>query len=148
MDATLLVARLLLTGVFAMAALAKLVDRAGSRRALIDFGVPAALAPPLAVLLPLAEFAIAAALVSVASAWWGALGALTLLFLFTAVIGVHLARGRNPNCGCFGRLFSAPTGPGSRPQWDAGHRRRLSRLAGAARSRPERGELAGWPIAH
>ena len=113
MDASLLVARLVLAGVFALAALAKLADRAGSRRALIDFGVPAALAPPVAVLLPLAEVAIAAALVAVASAWWSALGALTLLFLFTAAIGVHLARGRNPNCGCFGRLFSAPTGPGS-----------------------------------
>src|SRR5438445_3090165 len=96
MDAALLVARLLLASVFALAALAKLTDRAGSRRALIHFGVPAALAPPLAVLLPLAELAVAAALVPVASAWWGTLGAPTLLFLFSPAIRAHLARGRKP----------------------------------------------------
>jgi uncharacterized membrane protein YphA (DoxX/SURF4 family) len=50
----LLIARLLLAGVFLVAALAKLADLAGSRQALRDFGVPARLATPLGLLLPLA----------------------------------------------------------------------------------------------
>ncbi len=55
MDVVLLIARLLLALVFIVAGVAKLTDRTGSRQALIDFGVPSALASPLGVLLPLAE---------------------------------------------------------------------------------------------
>ena len=61
--------------VFVAAGAAKLADRAGSRQAVAAFGVPS-LATPLATLLPLAELAVAAALIPAASAWWGALGAL------------------------------------------------------------------------
>ena len=110
MDIVLLLARLLLTMVFVVAGLAKLGDRAGSRQALIDFGVPARLVTPLAVLLPLAELAVAVALIPTASAWWGALGALALLVLFITAIGYNLARGRTPDCHCFGQLHSAPAG--------------------------------------
>lgn len=53
MEATLLGARLVLALVFAVAGAAKLADLAGSRRAIGDFGVPAALAAPLGTLLPL-----------------------------------------------------------------------------------------------
>jgi uncharacterized membrane protein YphA (DoxX/SURF4 family) len=59
MDSFLLVARLLLALVFAVAGVAKLADREGSRRAIVDFGVPSALAAPLG-LLSLAELAVAA----------------------------------------------------------------------------------------
>src|SRR5258708_11205395 len=110
MDIVLLFARLLLTMVFVVAGLAKLGDRAGSRQALVDFGVPARLVTPLAVLLPLAELAVAVALIPTASAWWGALGALALLVLFITAIGYTLARGRTPDCHCFGQLHSAPAG--------------------------------------
>ena len=41
----LILARLLLVGVFALAGLTKLVDRAGSRQTMVDFGVPTAWAP-------------------------------------------------------------------------------------------------------
>jgi peroxiredoxin len=105
----LLLARLLLAVVFVAAGAAKLADRAGSRQAVAGFGVPS-LATPLATLLPLAELAVAAALIPAASAWWGALGALALLLLFVAGIGINLARGRNPDCHCFGHLHSAPAG--------------------------------------
>lgn len=44
MNITLLIARLLLAIVFLVAGLTKLVDRKGSRQALIDFGVPAPMA--------------------------------------------------------------------------------------------------------
>ena len=49
-------------------------------------------------------------MIPVASAWWGAAGVLALLVLFMAAIGVNLARGRRPNCHCFGQLHSAPVG--------------------------------------
>ena len=110
MDVVLLLARLLLAVVFVGAGLAKLADRAGSRQALLGFGVLTRLVAPLAVLLPLAELAVAVALIPTASAWWAALGALALLLLFVAAIGYSLARGRTPDCHCFGQLHSAPVG--------------------------------------
>ncbi len=110
MDVALLLARLLLAAVFMVAGAAKLADREGSRRALADFGVPTPLATPLGVLLPLAELAVAAALIPAATAWWGAAGALVLLLLFIAAIGANLARGRKAECHCFGQLHSEPAG--------------------------------------
>jgi methylamine dehydrogenase accessory protein MauD len=109
MDLVLL-ARLLLVGIFGVAALAKLADLSGFRQTLIAFGVPRILATPGRVLLPLVELAVAFALLAVGSAWWGALGALTLLCLFSAAIGINLARGRTPECRCFGQLHSTPVG--------------------------------------
>jgi peroxiredoxin len=100
----------LLALVFAVAGVAKLADRAGSRQAIADFGVPTALAGPLGILLPLAELAVAAALVPTTTAWRGAVGALVLLTLFAVAIVTNLARGRRPSCRCFGQLHSAPAG--------------------------------------
>jgi methylamine dehydrogenase accessory protein MauD len=110
MAAALLIARVLLAVVFAVAGLAKLADREGSRRAVVEFGVPPVLAAPLGVILPPVEFAVAVALVPTATAWWSALGALGLLLLFSAGISLSLARGRTPDCHCFGQLHSAPVG--------------------------------------
>ena len=73
MDAALLIARLLVAAVFILAGVAKLADRQGSRQAIIDFGVPSALAAPLG-LLPLAELAVAATLLPASTAWWGLWG--------------------------------------------------------------------------
>jgi peroxiredoxin len=106
----LLVARLLLALVFATAGAAKLADREGSRQAIIDFGLPSELAATLGLLLPLAELAVAATLLPASTAWWGALGALGLLLLFVVGIALNLARGRKPECHCFGQLHSAPAG--------------------------------------
>ena len=110
MDAALLIARLVLGALFSLAGVAKLSDLKGSRKAIIDFGLPAVLASPLAVLLPLAELGVGAALIPASSAWWGALGALGLLLLFLVGISINLARGRKPECHCFGQLHSAPAG--------------------------------------
>src|SRR5436305_2259635 len=110
MTLLLLCVRLLLALVFLVAGLAKLADLAGSQQALRDFGVPARLANPFGVLLPLAELAIALVLLLPVSAWWGALGALALLLLFVVGIGSNLAHGRQPDCHCFGQLHSAPAG--------------------------------------
>src|SRR5215218_5419469 len=110
MDATLLIARLVLVAVFTLAGVAKLSDLKGSRKAIIEFGLPAVVASPLALFLPLAELAVGAALIPASSAWWGALGALGLLLLFVDGISINLARGRTPECHCFGQLHSAPAG--------------------------------------
>jgi methylamine dehydrogenase accessory protein MauD len=110
MHVALLVARVLLVSVFTVAGVTKLADRTGSKRALVDFGVPASLAVPLGVLLPLAELAVAVALIPASTAWWGAVGALVLLLLFAVGISANLARGRKPNCHCFGQLHSEPAG--------------------------------------
>lgn len=111
MYAALLIARLLLALIFVIAGVAKLTDREGSRQAITGFGVPAALAAPFGLLLPLVELAVAVALVPASTAWWGAVGALALLLLFVAGISINLARGRQPDCHCFGQLHSSPAGP-------------------------------------
>jgi peroxiredoxin len=110
MDAALLIARLLLAAVFTLAGVAKLSDLKGSRQAIINFGVPSAIAAPLGLLLPVAELTVAATLLPASTAWWGALGALALLSVFVVGISVNLARGRKPDCHCFGQLHSAPAG--------------------------------------
>lgn len=110
MAAVLLAGRLLLAAVFALSGVAKISDGASSRRAVSDFGVPARLVAPVALLVPCAELATAAALLPTASARWGALGALALLGALSAAVAVQLARGRRPDCHCFGRLRSTPVG--------------------------------------
>jgi hypothetical protein len=109
-DVALLAARLVLAAVFAAAATAKLLDRAATRRTLADFGVPARLAPPGAVGLPLAEAAVAVLLLPPATASWGAAAALALLLVFLLAMARSLARGQRPSCNCFGRRHSARVG--------------------------------------
>src|SRR5215208_3164104 len=110
MGTAMFVARLFLALVFVVAGITKLADREGSLRAIVDFGVPTAIAAPLGLLLPLAELAVAATLLPASTAWWGALGALALLSVFIVGISINLARGRTPECHCFGQLHSAPAG--------------------------------------
>lgn len=110
MTTLLLVGRLVLAAVFAVAGAGKLADLKGSRQAITDFGLPAALAAPLGLLLPLAELAVAITLIPTSTALWGAVGALALLLLFVVGIGANLARGKKPDCHCFGQLHSAPAG--------------------------------------
>src|SRR5215207_661410 len=113
MDAVLLLARLILVTVFLVAAVAKLVDRDGTRRALRDFGFPDPLAAPLGALLPFAELCVAGALVFGATAWSGALGASVLLLIFVEGIAMSLVRGDRLRCQCFGGLHASPVGRGA-----------------------------------
>ncbi|MCO5177237.1 MAG: redoxin domain-containing protein [Thermomicrobiales bacterium] len=110
MPTILLLARLVLAGVFLIAGLAKLADRDGSRRALVEFGVPPLLAIPFGVLLPVVEIIVGIGLIPRATADWSAVGALMLLTLFCIGIAVNLMQGREPDCHCFGQLHSAPAG--------------------------------------
>lgn len=113
MTAVLLLARVALAAVFAVAGAAKLADRAGSREALSGFGVPARLVAPLAVALPLAELALAAALLPAATAPYAAVAAVALTVVFLLAILRALRAGRAPDCHCFGQLHSAPAGRGT-----------------------------------
>jgi hypothetical protein len=106
MELALLAAQVALAAVFLVAALAKLGDLSGFRDAVAGFGAPGVLVRPLAVLLPLAELAVAAALLLVPEP--GALASLALLLGFSGAIAVNLVRGRAPDCHCFGQLHSAP----------------------------------------
>lgn len=110
MDALLLSLRCLLASVFLVAALGKLLDGAGARRALEEFGVPARLARPGGLALPIAELAVAVALVIRPTARWGAAAALGLLTIFIGAVARAMAQGRAPDCHCFGQLHSEPAG--------------------------------------
>src|SRR5579864_2588346 len=94
--------RLVLAAVFLTASVGKLLDLKGSRRAVRDFGVPERAAGFVGTALPLAELAVALALVFRPSARWGAAVALLLLLGFIAGIARALARGEQPDCHCFG----------------------------------------------
>ncbi|HEY2603267.1 MAG TPA: MauE/DoxX family redox-associated membrane protein [Thermoleophilaceae bacterium] len=106
----LLLGRVLLAVVFAVAALGKLRDRPAAARALRNFGVPARLAGPGSIVLPLAELAVAGLLLVTPTAQAGAIAALGLLGLFAIAIGRALARGEQPDCNCFGTIHSEPAG--------------------------------------
>ena len=113
MSTALPIGGLLLAGVLTTAGVGKLLDLEGSRRAIASFGVPQGLASPLGTLLPLAELAAGAMLIVGAAGHAGALvvgalSALSLLTIFCVGIALSLARGRAPDCHCFGQLHSAP----------------------------------------
>jgi methylamine dehydrogenase accessory protein MauD len=110
MEVALVLARLLLASVFAVAGAAKLADLAGSRVAVAGFGVPERLASPLGTLLPFAELTIAGLLLFSSTARAGALAGFVLLALFAIAICVAMGRGRAPECHCFGQLHSEPAG--------------------------------------
>jgi len=110
-DSLVLIARLLTVAVFVVSGGAKLADRAGTRRAVADFGVPPPLVRPVAEVLPWTELGAAALILVPATAWWGALVSLLLLASFTAAVSVNLGRGRTPECRCFGQLTSSTVGP-------------------------------------
>lgn len=99
-----------LAAVFAVAGLAKLADPVGSRRALVDFGLPHGISPAGAIVVPLSELIVAAALLVEATVWWAAAGAVGLLLGFNLGIGFNLSRGNAPQCHCFGQLHSEPVG--------------------------------------
>ena len=133
MNAGLLAARLVLAAVFFASGAAKAADRAGTREAAAAFGLPAWMRRPVAVALPAAELLVAGALVPASSAAPAGWAALALLAAFSAAVAVSLARGRRPECHCFGQLTTAPIG------W-----RTLARnavLAGLAAFIA----IAGWP---
>jgi len=110
MNALLLTVRCLLAAVFFIAAFGKFLDLRGAQRALEEFGVTARIARPGRVALPVAELAVAVALVVRPSARWGAVAALVLLSIFIVAVARAMSQGRAPDCHCFGSIHSEPAG--------------------------------------
>ena len=99
-----LVLRLALAAVFALAAATKLGRRTQTESTLASFGVPTTFRPTVAVLLPLAELAIAVALLPAASSPYAAVAATLMLAAFTFAVARVLRRGEQVDCNCFGSL--------------------------------------------
>ena len=128
----LLVVRILLAAVFAIAAAAKLISRGKTAATLAEFGVPDVLLQPLAIALPIAELAIAIALLPAATAAWAAVAASVLLAAFTIAVARVLFRGETVDCNCFGSL-----GASQITRWTAARNVFLLLLAGTV-------AVAGW----
>ncbi len=96
-----------------MAAWGKLRDPERSRAAAVGLGVPRPVAQVASTALPVLELAVAGALVVPPIAFLGSVVAVGLLAVFSALVGVNLARGRRPPCACFGQLRVRPIGPGT-----------------------------------
>lgn len=107
----LLIARLVLCGVFTVAAWGKLTDREGTRAAVVGFGAPERAVGALALGIPIVELIAAALLLPARTAEAGAIVGIGLLIVFSLAIAVNVAHGRAPECHCFGQLHSAPAGP-------------------------------------
>lgn len=105
-----LLLRLILAVIFAVAGAAKLTDLERTRKTVRDFGLPAWIASPLSILLPITELVIAGLLIPVATVVWGTLGAIALLVAFVIGISINLSLGRKPECNCFGQVHSEPIG--------------------------------------
>lgn len=103
--------RVLLAGTFALAAATKVRGRRTFADTVREFGVPGRLAPAVAMLVPVAELVVAAALLPARTAAWGAAAAAALLAAFTIAVATNLALGRSPDCGCFGEVSRGPIGP-------------------------------------
>jgi peroxiredoxin len=104
-------ARLVLFVVFIVAGATKLLDQPGIRKALAGFGVPDVLGKPAGIALPVIEIAIGFALLPPVTALPATFAAIGLLSVFLLVIGINLAKGKKPDCHCFGQIHSAPIGP-------------------------------------
>lgn len=102
MGVALLLARALLAGVFAYAALAKAARIRQTRVTLQRFGVPTALVPAAAVTLPAFELALAIALIPTVTATPAAIAAALTLAVFSFAIGRALRAGDRAPCNCFG----------------------------------------------
>jgi peroxiredoxin/uncharacterized membrane protein YphA (DoxX/SURF4 family) len=108
MELLLLIIRLVLFAVFALAGLGKFLDLKGAEKAVKDFGTPGEFAKPFAILLPFAEIVFAFCFLFPSTSWVGALGGLILLVSFTAGMIWQVRQGNAPDCHCFGQMHSEP----------------------------------------
>lgn len=108
MEVILLLIRIFLFAVFAVAGIGKLLDREGSEKAFKEFSVPEDFAKPLSIILPIAELLFALLLLPVATAWLGAIGVFLLLAVFIGGMIWQIEKGNAPDCHCFGAIHSEP----------------------------------------
>ena len=110
METVLLIIRLVLFGVFAVAGISKILDPDGAKKAMRDFGMPDEFSGFFAFGLPFAEIVFAVCLLFVSMSWVGAAGALLLLTTFIGGMIWQMAQGNAPDCHCFGQIHSEPVG--------------------------------------
>src|SRR5437868_891634 len=110
MEMILLLFRLSLAGIFALAGIAKFMDLKGSENAFRDFGIPQVITLPASIGLSVLEILIAVLFISSSTAWFGAIGASVLLVLFIGQMIYQMAKGNAPDCHCFGQIHSEPVG--------------------------------------
>ncbi len=108
MNEFLLLIRIILFAIFALAGIGKLLDFKGSEKAVKEFGTPEEFAKFFSVALPFAEIVFAVCLLFVETSWVGAVGALILLLSFIGGMIYQLAQGNTPDCHCFGAIHSEP----------------------------------------
>ncbi|MGI8469041.1 MAG: redoxin domain-containing protein [Pyrinomonadaceae bacterium] len=108
METILLFVRIVLAVIFALAGIGKLLDLAGSEKAVKGFGIPENLAKPFSIALPIAELFFALLLLFTSTAWLGAIGAFLLLAVFIGGMIWQMAQGNAPDCHCFGAIHSEP----------------------------------------
>jgi hypothetical protein len=106
----LIASRVVLAAVFAVAGVTKLIDRPAFQSSVYQLGLPVPLATWTARLLPILELAIALALLPSVSVEAGAVAAVCLLLVVSAVRIAQLIRGDETDCHCFGRLRAFGTG--------------------------------------
>ncbi|MEO6333513.1 MAG: MauE/DoxX family redox-associated membrane protein [Pyrinomonadaceae bacterium] len=110
MDLILLIIRLVLFAVFALAAIGKFLDLKGAEKAVKDFGTPEEFAKTFAIGLPFAEIVFAFCFLFASTSWIGSIGGLILLLSFTGGMLWQMAKGNAPDCHCFGQIHSEPVG--------------------------------------
>lgn len=104
----LTLSRLLISIVLAYAGVTKLASPGTLATAAESLGLRPLLARFVGRFLAPLELAVAALLLTRATAWIGAVAALVLFGGFSALIAWNLRRGRRPACACFGQASSAP----------------------------------------
>lgn len=107
-----LLLRLALGGLFVTAGVLKLRDPGTFASEVANYHLVPAMAPLLAVTLPVVEILSGAALILARSRWRTAAALLIALLmgLFTIAVSQVLARGINVSCGCFGSSSGPVTG--------------------------------------
>ncbi len=156
MALAVLILRIVLAAVFLLAALAKLASMRRTWARVRLFGIPDALARPVAVALPITELVIAVLLIPEVTARAGGVLAAVALLVFAAAIVRLLARGEAPDCNCFGLLHASRVGPddaGTQPGPRGAGRGRRHRgprgeprhhAGGLDRGRRPRGDRRPW----
>lgn len=111
-SAVVVVASIMLAGVFAVSGVSKARDVVGTTTAAGSLGVPTSLARLVARLLPVVELSLTAGFLAglLASALRrvAAIGSVLLLGAFTVAVARTLRRGQAPVCRCFGALGERP----------------------------------------
>lgn len=103
-----LILRVALSFVVLLAGVGKMMDPAGSRQSMVDFGVPVRWAGGTSALLPLVELALGLGLLIDVTARTASFGLAVLFSVFSLGIWNLLRQNKAPACNCFGAVHSEP----------------------------------------